>query len=173
MLPVLCFLAVCFVRVVFLVFLFVAFGLDCGLLIPGMFDMSCCARTAVLPISNIAAHRIGHSLADKLNLTRSMLFIYPLLETAPKKSGNEQRQTQRTDFVAGRKRADAFQPQPNAIEGLNQKHTDEDMPGRSAVGWCMLPWESDLRYRYRRSNEKSWYRQKTRINLSSRLNADH
>ena len=69
--------------------------------------------------------------------------------------------------------ADAFQPQPNAMEGLNEKHTIDDMPGRSAVGRCMLPWESDLRYRYRRANEKSWYRQETRINLSSRLNAHY
>ena len=91
----------------------------------------------------------------------------------PKKSINEQRQTQRTDLGVGTKLADAFQPQRNAMEGLKQKHTIEDMPERGAVGWCMLSWESDLRYRYRRSNQKTWDRQKTRINLSSRLNADY
>jgi hypothetical protein len=28
----------------------------------------------------------------------------------------------------------------NAQEGLDQENADEDMSGRTAAGWCMLPW---------------------------------
>ena len=83
-----CFLAVCFLRVAFLFFRVVAFDLDFGfaLLIPGMLDMSCWARTGKLATNRKAANKSPHTLTLKVKLNALMLLMIPLLKfAAPKK----------------------------------------------------------------------------------------
>jgi hypothetical protein len=79
MLPMSCFLAVCFFRVGFFFVPDVGFDLGflCGLFIPGMLDISCCAWTGRLATSSVAATNSAHTPARVLNLNASTLFIIP------------------------------------------------------------------------------------------------
>jgi hypothetical protein len=71
-----CLWAVGFLSVAFLFFRDVAPGLALGfdLLIPGMLDMSCCARTGKLATSSISVNKNTH-LTRELNLNELMLFM--------------------------------------------------------------------------------------------------
>src|SRR2546425_11275650 len=72
-----CFLAVCFLPVGFLFFRDVAWDLDLafGLLIPGILDISCCARTGMLATSSTAMNK--NAITRELNLNTSVPFIIP------------------------------------------------------------------------------------------------
>jgi hypothetical protein len=74
-----CFFTVCFFCAVFLFLGDVAFGLDFafGLLIPGILDISCCARTGKLATNRQAAKTNAHTLICKLKLIVLTFFIIP------------------------------------------------------------------------------------------------
>jgi hypothetical protein len=80
MLPMSCFFAVCFFRTTFLFFRVVAFALDFafGLLIPGMLDISCCARTGKLAANRKVEKTSAQTLIRKRNLVALTFFIIPL-----------------------------------------------------------------------------------------------
>ncbi|HAF16378.1 MAG TPA: hypothetical protein DCK93_22450 [Blastocatellia bacterium] len=88
MLPMSCVFAVCFFLVAFLFFRSVAFDLDFafGLLIPGIFDMSCWAKTGTLATTSTAANKSAHTVTRELKLNVSMLFIIPLESSSSQKS---------------------------------------------------------------------------------------
>src|SRR6266851_763808 len=73
-----CFLAVRFLRVGFLFFRDVARDLDFafGLLIPGILDISCCAKTGTLTTTSMTTNKHIH-IARELNFNTSMPFIIP------------------------------------------------------------------------------------------------
>ncbi len=87
MLLISCFFAVCFFRVVFLFFRVVGFDLDFdfGLLMPGILDISCWAKTGTLAKSRKAANKNAHTLTHNLKLNGIVLFIIPLLKNLPRK----------------------------------------------------------------------------------------
>ncbi|HAF14133.1 MAG TPA: hypothetical protein DCK99_10645 [Blastocatellia bacterium] len=72
-----CLFAVCFFRVAFLFFRVVAFDLDFafGLLIPGMLDISCCARTGRLATHRKTANRSARTLTRNVKLNVVTLFM--------------------------------------------------------------------------------------------------
>jgi hypothetical protein len=70
------FFAICFLPVGLLFFRDVARDFAFGLLIPGIFDISCCAWTGTLTTSNISAIKNAH-LTRQLHLNGAMLFIIP------------------------------------------------------------------------------------------------
>ncbi len=74
------FFAFCFFRAVFLFFRVVGFDLDCdfGLLMPGMLDISCWAKTGTQAKSRKAANKNAHILTHNLKLNGLMRFIIPL-----------------------------------------------------------------------------------------------
>ena len=75
-----CFFAVCFFRVVFLFFRVVALDFAFGLLMPGMLDISCWAKTGTQAKSRKAANKNVHTLTRNLQLNGLMLSIIPLLK---------------------------------------------------------------------------------------------
>jgi hypothetical protein len=79
MLSISCFFAVCFFRAVFLFFRVIAFDFDFAfdLLIPGMLDISCCARTGMLAISTTVITKKSANLMRVLQLNISIPFIIP------------------------------------------------------------------------------------------------
>src|SRR6266536_3398074 len=96
-----CFFAVCFFRVVFLFFRVVGFDLDFafGLLMPGMLDISCWARTGTQAKSKKAANKNAHTLTRNMKLNGLMLPIisprkvFPAKEVSRRKNGFSRKQT--------------------------------------------------------------------------------
>lgn len=84
-----CFLSL-FLRVPFLFFRDVAVesALGFDLLIPGMLDMSCCARTGMLATISISANKNTHARRE-LTLNASMLFIIPFKKFPTKEDSQE------------------------------------------------------------------------------------
>ena len=109
-----CFFAVCVFRVAFLFFRNLPFDLDFafGLLIPGIFDMSCWAKTGRLATISTAAKQSASIVTRELNLSISILFIIPLEENSfgAKRSLSLERQLQqRTNLTCfSETRTDAF-----------------------------------------------------------------
>ena len=79
MLAISCFLAGCFFRAAFLLFRDVAFDLGFGfvLLIPGILDMSCWARTETLANNRNVASRSVHTLTRDVKFDVLVFFITP------------------------------------------------------------------------------------------------
>ncbi len=84
-----CFFAVCFFRAVFLFFRVVAFDFDLdfafGLLMPGMLDISCWAKTGTQAKSRKAANKNVHTLTRNLKLNGLVLRIIPPRKIFPAK----------------------------------------------------------------------------------------
>ena len=84
-----CFFVVCFFRAIFFFFRVVGFDFGFGfdLLIPGMLDISRCARTGKSASNNKLAKTSDQTLILKRKWTALMFFIIPLENSsAPKKS---------------------------------------------------------------------------------------
>jgi hypothetical protein len=87
-----CFVAVCFLRFAFLFFRDVAFALALGfdLLIPGMLDISCCARAGTLATNRQAENSSAHTLTRDAELNVLILFIItPLKEFLTKEDSRK------------------------------------------------------------------------------------
>src|SRR5258705_11172548 len=82
-----CFFAVCFFRAVFLFFRVVAFDLDFAfrLLMPGMLDISCWAKTVTQAKSRKAANKNAHTRPRNLKLNGLMVPIIPPRKVFPAK----------------------------------------------------------------------------------------
>src|SRR6266850_4335846 len=78
MLPMSCFFAGCFFRVAFLFFGDLTLDCSFGLFIPGMLDISCCARTGKLAIKRTIARTDDQTLICKRKFLALTFFIIPL-----------------------------------------------------------------------------------------------
>ena len=89
MLPIWAFFAAFFFRVGFLFFRGVAFDVGFGfaLLIPGIFDISCWARTGTPATNRQPASRIADTLTQPVQLNVRMLFIIRLEKVFRTKEG--------------------------------------------------------------------------------------
>ena len=109
-----CFVAVCLWRVGFLFFREVAVDLDFafGLLIPGILDISCCARTGTLTSTSMATNKNIH-IARELNFNTLMPFIIPPRKFLTKEDNQRKLSSAETKRFScfGWKRIDAFQSQ--------------------------------------------------------------
>jgi hypothetical protein len=117
-----CLWAVGFLRVAFLFFRDVALELALGfdLLIPGMLDMSCCARTGKQTTSSISVNKNMH-LTRELNLNELMLFII-----SPRKVPDQRRTVKRLTSSAGTKESVVLVKLTGRVSGINLKHLGGD-----------------------------------------------
>jgi hypothetical protein len=138
MLAMSCFFPVCFFGAVLLFLLVVAFGL----LIPGMLDISCCARTGKLATKRTIARTNDQTLICKRKFIALTFFIIPLKSIPLKevfrwKDSFGRIKTIWLFYVKTSRRISVSGSETPRRE-LDQKNAIEDISGRTRARWCVL-----------------------------------